>query len=189
MVQPVVECAARSRLAQQHVLASPPPSATGYEFGAAFDRASIIAGAAGPMFKKILIATDGSEFSLKAARLAVRLASSLGAELVAITEETLSEAYLCPPNPVIEIEQAFERESYQFLSEIAEIAKASNVPCRTKRVRHSSPFEAILATAAAESCDLIVMGSHGRSGLGALLLGSVTQKVLAHATIPVLVSR
>lgn len=141
------------------------------------------------MFKKILIATDGSEFSLKAARLAVRLASSLGAELVAITEETLSEAYLCPPKLVREIEQAFERESSQFLAEIAEIAEASNVPCRTKRVRHSSPFQAILDTAAAEACDLIVMGSHGRSGVEALILGSVTQKVLAHATIPVLVSR
>lgn len=141
------------------------------------------------MFKKILIPTDGSEFSLRAARLAVRLASAVGAELVAMTEETLSEAYLCPPNLVKDIEHALERESLQFLSEIAEIAKAANVPCRTKRVRHSAPFQAILDTAAAEACDLIVMGSHGRGGFEALVLGSVTQKVLAHATISVLVSR
>jgi len=140
------------------------------------------------MFKKILIATDGSEFSLKAARLAVRLALSLGAELVAMTEETAAEPLLTPPNVVKHMEQALERQSDQFLSEIAEMAKASNVPCRTKRVRHSSPFQAILDTAAAQACDLIVMGSHGRSGIESLVLGSVTQKVLAHATIPVLVS-
>ena len=106
-----------------------------------------------------------------------------------MTEETLAESYLCPPDVVKHMEQAFARESHQFLSEIAEMAKASNVPCRTKRVRHSAPFQAILDIAAAEACDLIVMGSHGRSGIEAMVLGSVTQKVLAHATIPVLVSR
>lgn len=141
------------------------------------------------MFKKILIATDGSEPSHKAAEQAVRLASALGAELVAITVETLAESYFCPPNVVEHMEQALERQSRQFLSEIAEMAKASNVPCRTKRVLHAAPFQAILDTAGAETCDLIVMGSHGRSGIEALVLGSVTQKVLAHATIPVLVSR
>jgi nucleotide-binding universal stress UspA family protein len=141
------------------------------------------------MFKKILIATDGSESSHKAADQAIRLASALGAELVVMTAETLGESYLCPPNVVKHMEQAFERQSRQFLSEIAEMAKAANVPCRTKRVLHSAPFQAILDTAAAEACDLIVMGSHGRSGIEALVVGSVTQKVLAHATIPVLVSR
>jgi nucleotide-binding universal stress UspA family protein len=141
------------------------------------------------MFKKILIATDGSEFSLRAAALAVRLAASLGAELIAMTEETFAVSSLCPPNVVKEMEQAFERDSHRFLSEISEMATAANVPCRTKRMMHSAPFKAIVDTAAAESCDLIVIGSHGRSGIESLVLGSVTQKVLAHSTIPVLVSR
>jgi nucleotide-binding universal stress UspA family protein len=140
--------------------------------------------------QKILIAIDGSGFLDKAAEQAIRLASALGSELVAMTAETLAESYLCPPNVVEHMEQAFERQSRRILSEIAAVAKAANVPCRTKRVLHSAPFQAILDTAAAaEACDLIVMGSHGRSGIEALVLGSVTQKVLAHATIRVLVSR
>lgn len=141
------------------------------------------------MFKKILIPTDGSESSHKGADQAIRLVSALGAEIVVMTAETLAESYLCPPNVVEHLERAVELESRRFLSEVAEMAKAANVPCRTKRVLHSAASQAILDTAAAEACDLIVMGSHGRSGIEALLLGSVTTKVLAHATIPVLVSR
>ena len=139
--------------------------------------------------EKIPIPTEGSDFSLKAARLAVRLASELGAELVAMTEETLARSSICPPSAVKEVEQTFEHESHQYLTEIAEMAKAESVPCQTRRVLHSATFQAILDTAAADACDLIVTGSLGRSEVEALMLGSVTQKVLAHTTIPVFVSR
>jgi nucleotide-binding universal stress UspA family protein len=53
----------------------------------------------------------------------------------------------------------------------------------------SKPYELIIAAADAHGCDLIFMASHGRSGVSALLLGSETQKVLAHSRIPVLVYR
>ena len=70
-----------------------------------------------------------------------------------------------------------------------EIAQPGCVPYETVHVEHARPYEAILETAASRGCDLIVMASHGRSGLSALLLGSETMKVLTHSTIPVLVIR
>ena len=61
--------------------------------------------------------------------------------------------------------------------------------CGSVHVIETRPYEAIIQTAEANHCDLIVMASHGRSGTSALLLGSETQKVLAHTEIPVLVCR
>jgi len=61
------------------------------------------------------------------------------------------------------------------------------VPCDTIQVKDMPPYQAITATAADRGCDLIVMASHGRSGLSAVVLGSVTNKVLTHTKIPVLV--
>jgi nucleotide-binding universal stress UspA family protein len=141
------------------------------------------------MFKKILVATDGSAFSHKAADLAVRLAKAFGASLVAMTAETPITSPLFALDVSRQVEQALEQQTHQILSEVAEMAKAAELPCQVKRVVSSVPFQAILDAAAAEGCDLIVMGSHGRSGIEALVLGSVAQKVLAHAAIPVLVSR
>lgn len=72
---------------------------------------------------------------------------------------------------------------------VAEKAEKAKVDCTTRIVAEKEPSQAILEVASDEGCDLIVVGSHGRSGVGALVLGSVTQKLLAHTTIPVLVSR
>jgi nucleotide-binding universal stress UspA family protein len=141
------------------------------------------------MFKKILVATDGSDSSRKAADYAVRLAKASGASLVAMTAETPITSPLFALDVRWEVERALEQQTHQFLSEVEKMARAAELPCQVKRVVNSVPFQAILDTAAAEGCDLIVMGSHGRSGIEALVLGSVTQKVLAHAAIPVLVSR
>ena len=71
----------------------------------------------------------------------------------------------------------------------APIVQAAGVPCDTVREVHDQPYRAIIDSAHALSCDLIVMASHGRRGISALLLGSETVKVLTHSTIPVLVYR
>ena len=73
------------------------------------------------------------------------------------------------------------------LNRAADAAKQAGVPCETIQVKDAQPYQAIIATAADRGCDLIVMASHGRSGLSAVLLGSVTNKVLTHTKIPVLV--
>ena len=75
------------------------------------------------------------------------------------------------------------------LDHAAGLAKTHAVPCDTVAVGHDYPFEAILNTARKQKCDLIAMASHGRRGLSAVVLGSETQKVLTHSTIPVLVYR
>ena len=66
-------------------------------------------------------------------------------------------------------------------------AKTAGVPCDTVQLEHGLPYQAIITTAKDKGCDIIVMASHGRSGITAVLLGSVTNKVLTHTDIPVLV--
>ena len=73
------------------------------------------------------------------------------------------------------------------LNRAANAAKQAGVPCDTIQVEDAQPYQAIIATARDRGCDLIVMASHGRSGLSAVVLGSVTNKVLAHTKTPVLV--
>jgi nucleotide-binding universal stress UspA family protein len=68
-------------------------------------------------------------------------------------------------------------------------AKAAGVACDTVQMEHEHPYQAIIDTAKSKSCDLIVMASHGRRGIAAMVLGSVTVKVLTHSRIPVLVHR
>ena len=69
----------------------------------------------------------------------------------------------------------------------ANAAKEAGVSCDTIQVEDGQPHQAIIAAAEDKGCDLIVMSSHGRSGLSVLLIGSVTNKVLTHAKTPVLV--
>ena len=71
----------------------------------------------------------------------------------------------------------------------AAIAQSAGVVCDTAHASTAHPYEAILDTASAKGCDLIVMGSHGRRGIAGLLLGSETQKTLTYGKIPVLVYR
>lgn len=73
------------------------------------------------------------------------------------------------------------------LDTVRQLSEASGVPFAADTIERSAVFEGILDTATAEACDLIVMGSHGHSGVKALILGSETQKVLTHSTVPVLV--
>jgi nucleotide-binding universal stress UspA family protein len=75
------------------------------------------------------------------------------------------------------------------LDRVADAAKQAGVPCDTVHALDVQPYEAIIATATDRGCDLIVMASHGRGGLSAVVLGSVTNKVLTHAKVPVLVVR
>jgi len=77
----------------------------------------------------------------------------------------------------------------KYLNVAKETALAAGVSCDTMHVEHDHPYLAIIETAARKSCDLIVMASHGRRGISAIMLGSEAVKVLTHSTIPVLVFR
>lgn len=138
------------------------------------------------MFKKILVATDGSECSRKAVEQAIRLAKECGASLVAVTASDFYPNYMFPEG-VVDLSQLIEQNSREILSNVQQLAVAAEVPCITKSASDKSPLKAITSIAEEEACDLLVMGSHGRSGFVAMVLGSVTQKVLAHAKIAVMV--
>jgi nucleotide-binding universal stress UspA family protein len=145
------------------------------------------------MFKHILIPTDGSDLSRKAVLYGVQLTKASGAK---VTGLTIAEPYRVASMDAVLVtigEDEFDDESRRIsdraLEQIKMAAEAAGVPCETLREVHDQPYRAIIDAAHALSCDLIVMASHGRRGISALLLGSETVKVLTHSTIPVLVYR
>jgi nucleotide-binding universal stress UspA family protein len=142
------------------------------------------------MTQRILVATDGSELSQRAAAMAIGLARALDAVLVGC-----AALPIYPYHGVGEAapaEAAFRAQAAatanEHLDAVEREAQAAGV--RFERVlREGHPDDVILQAADAERCDLIVMASHGRRGMASLLLGSETQKVLARSQRPVLVVR
>lgn len=145
------------------------------------------------MYKHILVPTDGSKLSRKAVVHGVRLARALGAEVTGMTSSpTWRDFYPRPRLRMIsaaDYEREVERDAARSLATVLRAAKAARVRCATVHTRNPDPWSAIIMTARARRCDLIVMASHGHGGMKALLLGSETSKVLAHSKIPVLVHR
>ena len=143
------------------------------------------------MYKNILIPTDGSDLSAKAVQHGVSLAKSLGAKIVGLH---VSEPFhWFDPNMMANAEAAYQQGMKQAaaaaLTAIAEAAEAAGVAYETVHAENQFPYKAIIATAQSRGCDLVVMASHGRRGVSAVVLGSETVKVLTHSGIPVLVCR
>ena len=145
------------------------------------------------MYKNILIPTDGSELSGKALRDGLALAKTLGAKVTVLTVSlpfhvfTLETAMLEDTAP--EYQKHIQTKAGKILGDAASAAKSAGVECETMHVEHAHPYQAIINTAGTKGCDLITMASHGRRGVAALVLGSVTVQVLTHSKIPVLVHR
>lgn len=147
------------------------------------------------MYKKILIPTDGSDLSTTAARAGVAFARDLGAEVAGIYVAPEYQfpiyAEMIPPDfPTQEGHNAeMLRAGEIYLGEIEKAAAAAGVRFSGKTVISDQTAPQIVAAAEQQHCDMIFMGSHGRSGWQRLLLGSVTSRVLALSHIPVLVYR
>lgn len=149
------------------------------------------------MFKHILLPTDGSKLSDKAVRAAIRLAGELGAKITAVhvageyRMALPSEGYVMREIPALK--KRFEEEAAarakKMLGAVKAAADRGGVDCDTVVVSGEIPYEMIIKQAGKSRCDVIMMASHGRRGLQALLLGSETQRVLTHSKIPVLVVR
>jgi nucleotide-binding universal stress UspA family protein len=145
------------------------------------------------MFKHILIPTDGSDLSRKAVLYGVQLAKSCGAKVTGLTvavpyRVVAVDAVLIPLDEA-DYEERSRSASERALEQVTIAADAAGVTCETVREVHDQPYRAIIDAAQAHGSDLIVMASHGRRGISALLLGSETAKVLTHSTVPVLVYR
>ena len=145
------------------------------------------------MFKHILIPTDGSELSTNAIEKGIQFAAGIGASVTGLT--------VMPNLQLLDYQVGILEETRQTLNEatksrahailevLAKAAKAANVECKTEATVSDQPYKAIVDTAEKHGCDLIFMASHGRRGIGGVVLGSVTNKVLTHSKIPVLVLR
>ena len=148
------------------------------------------------MYEHIMVPLDGSELSLKAVDEGIALAKALGSRLTLIT--VVSPFHVGVTTPLTsDVVQGLEKdrddehkqEARKLHADIAARAKSEAVQCDGLVVTGDSPYAQIIENAQACNCDVIVMASHGRRGLDALLLGSETVKVLTHSKIPVLVVR
>lgn len=144
------------------------------------------------MFKTILVPVDGSPTALAAARVAADLARVHGSRVVI--------AFVVDPYPFTGVGTDFAYGQSEYLSAAMaeaqisvqaarELFDSAAIPAETAILESHTPWRGVVQAAESRGCDLIVMGSHGRSGLEKWVLGSVTQAVLAHTTRPVLVVR
>ena len=144
------------------------------------------------MFKHILIPTDGADLSRKAVIYGVHSPRRRRA----VTAITVSEPYrVASMDAVLVAESPDEHDAQtprvaeRALEQVKMAAEAASVPVETLREVHDQPYRAIIDCARANPATSLVMASHGRRGVSALLVGSETTKVLTHCTIPVLVYR
>ena len=140
------------------------------------------------MYRRIFVPTDGSELSDQAVAHAGSLARSVGARVI------LFHAMHFYATPALygmmpESRNDADGHARELLEAAAKNDKLAGVNVTQEFVSSDFPAEAIVDAATANQCDLIVMASHGRRGMSALLLGSETQKVLTHSKIPVLIVR
>ncbi|WP_262298250.1 universal stress protein [Microvirga sesbaniae] len=145
------------------------------------------------MYRNILIATDGSSLAARAVEHGTNLAKALGATVLLLTVTERFHLFAIESDQLEETPSSFrehmQRQADHTLEEAAEIARNLGVEARTLHMEDDAPYRAIIRTAEDNVCDVIVMASHGRGGVSALLLGSETMKVLHHSNIPVLVVR
>ena len=142
------------------------------------------------MYQRILVPTDGSDITAKAVSTAVALAKLSGASLATLCVKepfpysAISEMQPVPPQ---EFYDAQERIAASRVKAVMDAAAAAGVACEGATVEALHPWEAILDMAKQKGCDLVVMASHGRRGMDALLIGSETSRVLTHSPLPGLV--
>ena len=144
------------------------------------------------MYKKILVPTDGSDASDRAVKTAVTLASTLGATLYTVSVWEPFAAYVAAEVMVLPIESLpdeQQRKADARVNAVRTACAAAGVGCEAYVVEAAHPWEAIVEQATRHGAELIVMASHGHLGLGGLLRGSETPRVLSHTTLPVLIVR
>jgi nucleotide-binding universal stress UspA family protein len=147
------------------------------------------------MYKRILVPTDGSDLALRAAEHGMALAKVLGASVVGLYASPPFEApagFEFVPAPLLPVdlyEKSTKEAARRHLGKLEQAAAKAGVAFSAKHVRSMTPADAIIAVADTAKCDLIVMGSHGRGSVSQVFLGSVTTRVLATCSVPVLVHR
>lgn len=145
------------------------------------------------MYTNILVPTDGSELAEKAVQHGLALAKRIGAKATALTVVSPFHILTIDTQMIEDTRAQYQartqKHAEKILAAVSSAAQAAGVACEIVQVEHEHPYQAIIDTAGSKGCDLIVMASHGRHGVSAIVLGSETVKVLTHSKIPVLVYR
>lgn len=147
------------------------------------------------MFKHILIPTDGSPLAGKAVKAGIAMAAKLGARVTAyyarepLAQVHYGDGYIIDRHMAAELDARGQAAAKSVLDKIGKAARAAQVPFALVSTVERSPHEGIVATAKKRKCDVIFIASHGRRGLTGVVLGSVTNKVLSHSKVPVVVYR
>lgn len=147
------------------------------------------------MFKRILIPTDGSKVADKAVKAGIRFAKEIGAKVVGyyaiepVQAYYYSEGAMIDGRLIAELERQAKATGEKTLAAMAKLARAGRVRFDSLCDRPQTAYDGIAKAARRKKCDAIFMASHGRSGIAKLVMGSVTQKVLAQSKIPVVVYR
>ena len=147
------------------------------------------------MFEHILIPTDGSRLAAKAIKAGVEMAKEMGAKVTGycaqepVPVHLYGEGYVADKQMTAEFERRAREHAEECVAQVAAAAKAQGVPFTALITKTKVPSRGIIEAAQRRKCDVIFIASHGYRGLTGLLLGSVTQEVLTHSEIPVLVFR
>lgn len=145
------------------------------------------------MYQHLLVPTDGSALSNTALEKAIQFARQVSAKVTVLTVTEPFRLLSTDPEQLESTHDEYDRHADkvadQMLGNARQVAASAGVGCDTVAIRSGDPAKAIVETATARGCDLIAMGSHGREGFKAFMIGSVTMKVLANTNLPVLVYR
>jgi len=145
------------------------------------------------MLDNVLIPTDGTDLSARAAAFGVQLAKKMGAKVTAVTVTIPAEEIMVGEVRVIRNPEDYEQKASEsaraMLDVIRKLATEAGVACDEIHARSALPWLGILEAAKSRKADMIVMASHGRRGLSAVLIGSETQKVVNNSHIPVTIYR
>lgn len=145
------------------------------------------------MYSHILLPIDGSPLSMTAMKSAMAFARDADAKVTVLTVVEPFHIFTTAPDKLEATREEYDKQARaqaaEFLAAAEHEARSLGIRCETVQTIHDDPYRVIIDTAAARGCDLVAMSSHGRRGVAALVLGSVTQKVLTHSKVPVLVYR
>lgn len=145
------------------------------------------------MYQNIIVATDGSDIAMEAMKHAIDLAKSSGAKLSAVTVTEPFEMVAFAEQASVISPTDYKQSTAAYAEKVLGIAKSAaqeaGLECHTIHAENRYPYQGIIDAADANGADLIVIGSHGRSGIEGFLLGSQAVKLLTHCKIPALVVR
>ena len=143
------------------------------------------------MLEKILVPFDGSGFSQKAFEKGLEIAEKFESRLIVLTviQSKISDTAGISLERLQEIQDDEEEDATIMLKKLEDQANAKNVSFSMKIIHNPSTSDGIVAFAESNNIDLIVIGSHGRTGFRKLVLGSVANGVISHAQCPVLVTK